>query len=213
MYLPTEEMYQYLRDEIPFRIIDVLPPGCKIQNLEKENEMDLTLLYVGGIGEQYQIHKILEVVSKMKRIKFLLCCRQTEWEKEKIEYEQYLTNNIEIHHKSGKELELLYRRADIGMVYFKPDFYREFAMPYKVFEYLGHGIPIISSTCTAAGKFVEEEKIGWTINYDSKELEKLLLILTTSSDEILQKSARCREILKKNTWEERAKKVQMDLSK
>ena len=212
LYLPTKQMYEYIRDEIPYNIVDILPPGCERKLVKKSNEGNITLLYVGGIGKQYRLHKILEAVSKMKNITLLLCCRETEWEQEKKEYEQYLSDNIEIHHKSGEALEALYKRADIGMVYFEPDLYREFAMPYKVFEYLGHGIPVIASSHTAVGKFIKQENIGWTIQYDAHNLESLLQILGESSDDILQKSMCCIEAIEKHTWEERARKVQRDLS-
>lgn len=213
LYLPTESMYKYLKSEIPSYIVDVLPPGCERRIIEKKSNKHITLLYVGGIGNQYRIHKILEVVSKMKSVTFLLCCRKSEWEKEKKEYEQYLSDNIEIYHKSGEELEALYKRADIGMVYFEPDLYREFAMPYKIFEYLGHGIPMIASSHTAVGEFVKNERIGWTIDYNAAELEKLLLNLRNALDEILQKSKNCEEAIHRHTWEERARKVQEELSK
>ena len=213
LYLPTKQMYEYIRDEIPSNIVDILPPGCERKLVKKSNEGNVTLLYVGGIGNHYRLHKILEVVSKMKNVTLLLCCRQAEWEQEKKEYEQYLSDSIEIHHKSGEDLEILYKRADIGMVYFEPNIYLEFAMPYKVFEYLGHGIPVIASSQTASGDFVKKEEIGWTIKYDLKELESLLLRLTRSSNEVLQKAIHCEQVCEKHTWEERARKVQIDLLK
>lgn len=211
LYLPTRKMYEYIRDKIPSDMIDVLPPGCERKEVKKNNE-NLTLLYVGGIGKHYRLHKVLEVVSKMSDITLLLCCRQKEWEQEKGKYEQYLSHNIEIHHKSGKKLEELYRRADIGMVYFEPDLYLGFSMPYKVFEYLSYGMPMIASLQTAVGDFVMQERIGWTIAYDTEDLRTLLQILLREPEKRLLKSARCKEVIEKHTWEERAKKVQMDLS-
>lgn len=214
-YIPTKKMYQYLEKEIPRGLTDILPSGCEYnkeqsRETQKENKM-LTLLYVGGLGGQYRIHKVLEAVSETPEVKLLLCCREDDWEQEKEHYEKYIRKNIQICHEKGEGLEELYKKADIGLVYFDFDRYMEIAMPYKVFEYLGHGIPMIASDQLAVGEFVKEKNIGWTIEYDANILKKLLLEIKNNYDEILEKREKCRLEIKKNTWIQRAKKVERDL--
>jgi glycosyltransferase involved in cell wall biosynthesis len=51
--------------------------------------------------------------------------------------------------------------------------YLEFAMPVKLFEALGHGLPLLISPGTAASRFVEEEGVGWVVR-DGRALAKLV---------------------------------------
>ena len=85
------------------------------------------------------------------------------------------------------------------------------AMPYKVFEYLGHGIPMISSDELAVGDFVKEKNVGWTIPYDAACLHKLLQKLLNDQKEVSQKKVQSKILAAKNTWINRAKKVENDL--
>lgn len=214
-YMPTKKMYRYLSREIPGRLTDSLPSGCEYNKepcgeIPKENK-PLTLLYVGGLGGQYQIHKVLEAVSEIPEIELILCCRQDDWEQEKVHYEKYVRRNIRVCHEKGEGLEVLYKKADIGLLYFDFDRYMEIAMPYKVFEYLGHGIPLIASDQLAAGDFVKENNIGWTLRYDTVLLSKLLRNLLKDQNMVSAKKGQCRILAEKNTWMERAKKVEQDL--
>lgn len=214
-YIPTKRMYQYLNKEIPEGMIDILPSGCEYDKSkweeQKEKNKSLTLLYVGGLGGQYRIHKVLEAVSELPEIELIVCCRENEWEQEKENYERFLQKNIHICHEKGDGLDKLYKIADIGLVYFEFDRYMEIAMPYKVFEYLGHGIPMISSDELAVGDFVKEKNVGWTIPYDAACLHKLLQKLLNDQKEVSQKKVQSRILAAKNTWINRAKKVENDL--
>ena len=212
-YIPTKRMYQYLEKEIPAGMIDILPSGCEYDKSkwEEQKNNSLTLLYVGGLGGQYRIHKVLETVSELPEIELIVCCRENEWEQEKENYERFLQKNIHICHEKGGGLDKLYKIADIGLAYFEFDRYMEIAMPYKVFEYLGHGIPMISSDKLAVGDFVKEKNVGWTIPYDAACLHKLLQKLLNNQKEVSQKKIQSRILAAKNTWINRAKKVENDL--
>ena len=50
----------------------------------------------------------------------------------------------------------------------------EYEALVKIFEYLGKTIPIVATKGTAAGEFVENSGIGWSINYDIQSLKKCL---------------------------------------
>ena len=61
---------------------------------------------------------------------------------------------VQVVHRSGAELEQLYDNADACVLFVQPDPYREFAAPVKLFEYLGHGKPVIASAGTLAAQVV-----------------------------------------------------------
>ncbi len=130
----------------------------------------------------------------------------------KDDFSQYMNENINVVHKSGKELEKFYSETDICSLMFKPDIYSEMAIPYKSFEYLAHGKPMLASKGTAIGDFVRKNDIGWVLNYDRNEIKKQLQELIDFPELLDKKRENCLKVRERNTWEDRAKKVEKDLS-
>lgn len=98
--------------------ISDLPPGLKEKKKEtnktrKQNEK-ISIFYVGGLSNMYKMDVIFQVISKLNFVKFTLCCRKKEWEREKAKYSKYLSENISIVHKSGDELMPYFEEADIA---------------------------------------------------------------------------------------------------
>lgn len=219
LYVPNLKMYSYFKEITFDSIIDELPPGAdnNYELLEKRilgmHKKDyLTILYVGGLGNQYQIKELFKAVNLLPFIKLVVCCSKLQWEKEKNIYTKYLNNNIKIVHCHGEKLEDLYNIADICSMYFKPDKYREFAVPYKTFEYLSHAVPIIASKGLGIEKFVENNKIGWVVPYDYKELINLLTEIFYQQELLNEKVSNCLNVLQGNNWSDRALKVINDLT-
>lgn len=219
MYLPDRRVYEYLKSDSLEEILDILPPGCdsaiwkgsKDGNKKIQKDI-LNIFYVGGLGEQYQLIELAAAVSEVENCRLTLCCRKDEWEKEKNNYGKYLRGNIDIVHRSGKELEDFYFRADICSLMFKPDIYREMAIPYKSFEYLAHGKPVFASQGTAIGDFVGKNDIGWVLDYGRNQIKKQLQELIDFPELIDEKRKSCLKVREQNTWEVRAKKIEEDLS-
>lgn len=213
IYLPSTRMYQYLQKEIPVNMIGTLPPGCdeiKICNQQIKKDK-LTLLYTGGIGAHYRMHKVLQAVCSMPQTELILCCRKEEWEREYPYYEKYVRENIHICHEKNDGLERLYQEADLGLAFFENTAYMDMSMPYKVFEYLGHGLPVIASKGTAAGDFVAKENAGWVIEYNTDSFVRLLSELLKNQNDIFLKKEAAQNAGRRHTWVQRAKKVERDL--
>ncbi len=220
LYLPSLNCYKYLKSQIFDNIVDTLPPGCdeKIwknsENYErkKDRKKGISIFYVGGLGGHYQLKELVVAISELKGCRLSLCCRKVEWEKVKDDFSQYMNENINVVHKSGKELEKFYSETDICSLMFKPDIYSEMAIPYKSFEYLAHGKPMLASKGTAIGDFVRKNDIGWVLNYDRNEIKKQLQELIDFPELLDKKRENCLKVRERNTWEDRAKKVEKDLS-
>lgn len=210
VYVPSMQMAKYIPivNQNKFK---ALPPGHDdYEFFVAKNITDkIELLYIGGLGSHYQMHKLFTVVKKFPKIHFTLCTRENEWQNAKSEYE--LSENISIVHKSGDELKELYANADVAMLFVKPQEYWEFAAPVKLYEYIGKEKPIIASKGTLAGKFVEENNIGWTIEYKEKALEKLFKKLLEELAEAKLKQENIQLLKIKHSWEARAKTVEKDL--
>lgn len=213
VYLPSARMYTYLKKDIPANMIGTLPPGCdNIQICNRHTKKEkLTLLYIGGIGAHYRMHKVLQAAYSMPQIDIILCCRKEEWEREYPYYEEYIRDNIHIFHEKNDGLEKLYQKADLGLAFFENSAYRDMSMPYKVFEYLGHGLPVIASKGTAAGDFVTKENAGWAIEYNTDSLIQLLMGLLKNQNDMFIKKEAARSTGRRHTWVQRAKKVERDL--
>lgn len=215
LYLPSIEMANYipLKNKSFFK---PLPPGhdnYTYQEKTKEsNRTKIKLIYVGGIGQHYQMHKLFEVLIGFPNIELILNTREKEWKSVRSEYLYPLPSNIFIYHKSNDELASLYLEADIGILFVKPQKYWEFAAPFKLFEYIGYRKPIIASQGTWAGKFVEDNNIGWSIPYDVNALKTLLKNLTQYPELVEEKKAICKRIAPKHTWVARAEQVVKDLT-
>lgn len=212
LYLPSLGMAEYVRP-VPEHCFDELPPGHGVECPSKEANMSspLRLLYVGGMGSHYRMQAAFKALERLEGVSLTVCTREAEWVDAKREYADSLTGRVTVVHKNGRDVEELYAECHIAMLFVEPQSYREFAMPFKLFEYLGHGKPVIASQGTLVGDFVERSGIGWTIPYDSQELARTLSLLLEEPHRIATRIEMVRQVAQEHTWEKRAIKVARDL--
>ncbi len=218
IYVPDMKMCNYLNEPSLKAIAKELPPGADDIVIEKRDpgkrdfsKNPLTIFYVGGIGSHYRINELMKAVHEADDTKLILCCRETEWEKEKAVYEPYLDNKIEVVHKSSHELEPYYRDADICSLLFMSDEYRGMAKPFKAYEYLAHEVPVISTKGTAIGEFVEKNAIGWNIDFDAAEIRNVLDAVRKDPSVLDTIRENCSRVKRENLWTCRAETVAADL--
>lgn len=215
LFVPSEEMVRFLPIKMRPKLYS-LPSGLTSQvitndfrNLVKRKEnlknKIFNILYVGGIGQMYNLSMMMEVVSNIGNFHFTVCCRKSDWDKNKAYFIKYINSNIQIVHKSGEEIDDLYANADLFCLFVKPTINWTFAVPYKLFEAIGHYCPIIAAKGTWVANFIEKNKIGITCNYDTNSLLTTLKSLTKS--QLLDAGQKCAEIAVDNTWEHRCHEV------
>lgn len=210
LYTPSLEMRKFV-PIYPRKRMRALPPGlCIIENSNIDER--LNIVYVGGIGAHYQIDSLLEAVANFPDVKLTICTRSEEWDKEKENYSKYINSHISVVHKSGKGLDAIYKNANIGAIVVTPNIYRTFAVPYKFFEYLGHGIPILASKGTLAGEMTEKMGVGWTIPNDVDSIKKKIQLLNEDKTGFEEKIRAARKIRLQHTWLMRARQVAGELS-
>jgi len=211
LFVPSFEMVEHIPYSLKMPVHE-LYPGCEVKtpNVEKNNSKKnhVNILYVGGIGHHYNVSMILDVVKKVPQVHLTLCCRPDDWKGAKSEYEKYLGDNVSVVHKSGKELEQLYAEADLFCLYVRPDKYREFAVPFKLFETIGYGCPVLASEGTWVAKFVKQNRAGFTCEYSPKALKALLEQLNAHTEDIKLARTFVSQIRNENNWEARCKKIE-----
>jgi len=212
LYLPSLEMGKY----IPLanqKTFETLPPGhhqaLPSTPSKKEEIIQSSLLrifYVGGTSSHYKMHSLFDAVKDLPGVELTICTRKLEWDLVKHEYKT-LTENIKIIHESGAKMENHLKNCDIASIFVEPQKYWEFAAPVKLYEYIGFHKPILASRGTLAGSFVENNKIGWTIDYNVNAVRDLLMQLARNKAQITDVKKSMESIAIQNSWQARARQV------
>lgn len=211
MFLPSMTMGKYI-GSTPYQKMP-LPSGCVTNAGDSETARrsgrKITAIYVGGIGRHYGLNKLLRMAAEhIDSIDLILCVREREWSEYLSSGITEIPENIQVIHESGDGLKDLYAGADVGLLYLEPEEFRDFAMPYKLFEYLENGLPVLASSGTEVGRFVEDHDIGWTVPYEEKAFAQWL---ASQGGDFPEKAASVYEFRQKNTWRERAGTVACSL--
>ena len=211
LYLPSLKMGNYVPIVNKTKFYP-LPPGHdspKIENNSKNEK--IKLFYVGGISNHYQLHLLFDVVPDFPEIELTLCTRDAEWNSVKNQYPKN-NYNITVINESGKEMQKHLQNCDIAILFVKPQEYREFASPVKLYEYLGFEKPILASSGTLAGEFVRKNNIGWSIPYEKSALVEFFNRILTNKNIIDEVKIMMPAIAEQHTWLVRAQQVAADLT-
>ncbi len=211
-FLPSLEMLPH----IPFRFdgkVAALPPGGDEKKIiHSKTDDTINILYVGGVGGNYDVAPLLEAVSRCPFVNLTLCCRQSDWENVAKQLVPLLSENIRILHKQPEELPQLYAAADLFSIFFHADYW-EFAVPFKLFEAVSYQVPLLAAGGTWCGKFVHENQIGLEIPYYEEDLIRTLNHIHDNPAVLQDFRNNLRRLAPQHTWESRARKVAEVLTK
>lgn len=211
-FLPSLEMLSH----IPFHFdgkVETLPPGGDEKEIVHSKTDDtLNILYVGGVGGNYDVAPLLEAVSRCPFANLTLCCRPFDWQTVAKRLAPLLSENVRILHKQPEELPEFYASADIFSLFFHADYW-EFAVPFKLFEAVSYQVPLLSAEGTWCGKFVQENQIGFEIPYRTEELIRVLNHIHDNPAVLQDFRNNLSRLAPQHTWESRARKVADELTK
>jgi glycosyltransferase involved in cell wall biosynthesis len=210
LFLPSLAVHDMLHGKFPESRVSTLPPGCDVPNSlgpTKGGTGRLELFYVGGITPPlYDLRPAVEAIRNLEGVFLTLCCRKDDWQQGQSYYVPLDPTRVRVVHESGEALEALYQNADLFVPFRRSHPYLDLAMPVKLFEALGHALPIVTTAGTEAARFVTREGIGWAVS-SQQEFVDLLRQLKASPHEIQTRRDRMRQVREHHTWPVRAKQV------
>lgn len=198
---------------------DTLPPGGFIADATEKKDISkpLQFIFVGGAARNHGTFLTLEAFEAINRsgikAKLIYICPENQWNGLGIDKNKY-KDWLEVIHTSGDEnLKHYYEQSDVALLTAPRTFYRDFAVPIKIFEYISYLKPILVTNCTETAKIVEENKVGWVAKDTVESVVEMLENLCDHPEEIKRVKNHMQEARSNNLWSSRAEKVIEDLLK
>lgn len=211
MYFPSQEAAEVF-PEMSFKHVKLLPPGAEPPN-QYDDSIKRTLFYVGNVLEADGIDDLLIALDELNKegmnIKFILV---TRWNELGSMREQTLLKKewLQIEKGSGEYLNQFYEQADLGVLVKKRHFYMDKAVSVKIYEYMAHSLPILSTDCPVAKRIVESENCGIICQDNKDSIKKAIKEYYSDDGKIKELRWNAYEAALNNTWEQRAKQVLKD---
>lgn len=211
VFFPTESMAHLFKLE---RKCLLPPAGTRF--IVPAHEPTGRALYIGGLSRYYGTDimlKAFELLNGPMRldVKLTVCCRKAEMGDF---FKDYLGAPwLEVVHFSGDEqLRPLYERSDVALYPSRRDFYMDFCMPVKLFEYLSRALPVVATDCRETARFVLQNGIG-VVSEDNPEAFATAVASLIGDRRQLRF---CRlnaqnALLRRNLWEHRAEKAAREI--
>lgn len=217
IFLPSTYMNEYVGADS--RKVTDLPPGGT-NKLEFSKDVISKIpnaIYVGGINPRYGIYDTLNAFKKLNEAETLvtltLICRKEELSTYADLIKPYVGCNwLNLQNAFGDELISFYSNADFGIVPIKRDFYNDFAVAVKLFEYISFGLPVIATNCTAQKDLVQKSKLGVVVEDNADGILKGLKEFLDPQIREDYKSRVTKALLEEHLWIHRAEKVFNTLS-
>lgn len=214
IYFPSETMAREF--DCPRK--DTLPPGGFLPNAEEKTAISqpLQFIFVGGAHRDHGTFLTIEAFARLNaggvRARLFYICPRDQWEALGIDGARY-GDWLEVIHTSGDEnLKPYYERSDAAILAAPRTFYRDFAVPIKIFEYMSYGKPMLVTDCTETARIVRENRVGWVTKDDPDSVERQLAELCDHPEKVLQVRSHMDEARRRNLWASRAEKVLADLA-
>lgn len=210
IFVPSDVFKSYL-PESNFKNFHLLPPGAeKIEFEKKSPNGPIKIIYVGSCKPPvYQVLNGFQSILKAPNIHLTIVTRPNEHEHLRSVLGQDLPN-FNILSASDQPLSKILQSQDIGLACIDQNEYWDLAMPLKIFDYIGHQLPILTYQNGETANLVKKNNLGWAIE-NVKALVSTLNNITIT--DILQKSISVKNYQNQNTWLERAKTVAKFLQK
>lgn len=195
-----------------------LPPGAFIPQAREKAQLSrpLQFIFVGGAHRNYGTFLTLDAFRALNadevRAKLFYICPESQWNALGIDAAA-CGDWLEVIHTSGDEnLRPYFEQSDVALLTAPRTFYRDFAVPIKIFEYISYLKPILVTDCTETARIVEENRVGWVVKDDVESITRQLRALCDHPEQIEAMRAGMAGAREANLWTARARRVIEDLA-
>jgi len=84
------------------------------------------------------------------------------------------------------------------------------AVPVKLFEYVSHLKPIISTNCDEMAQIVRENNVGLVVDDNPEQLIEGISKLLNDNDQFQEYKKNCKLMRENNTWNKRVETIMQD---
>ena len=213
LFVPSYDMFHHIPFNFHQKVVE-LPAGCDIHNVKPHAyDGQLKLLYIGGIGGNYDLRTFLKAVALCPCVSLTLCCREDDWLHVSDAYAPLLTNNIKLVHKQSEDLPELYSQSDLFAIFLSTGEYIKFAAPFKLFDTIGYGMPLFSQDNCWTGKFVKNNHIGIVCESTVEKIKASLDAIVDDPSCLIVYRDNTKKIAISNTWAARVNQIANALCK
>lgn len=213
LYLPTEALAAHFPKSFRPPPIQALPPGTEIpSDSDAPKTFQKKALYVGGLlPPAYDLSLLFEVFTQLPEWELTIVCRENEYAQTNSLYPWGSLPNLIVLHESGEALNAIYESNRVFLLVREPHPYLDIAIPVKLLEAWGHGLPILTNSRACDASLIEDEGGGW-IAPDMPSLIAKLRQLENDPEEWNRCHKAVLEIRQRHTWKTRAETVAQELS-
>lgn len=217
VYFPTMKMANMFTFQ---QSKPLMPAGESVQTLNSSsNALDNkpACIYVGGLGEIYGSDMLLSAFESLnddgETYPLHLVCRKNEYynscfNKKYPDPPKWLI----VHHVFGQDKLLpIYSKAKLALLPQRPDDYLNITIGVKMFEYLGHGLPVVSAGAVAMSQLIDEYELGVVSIFSPVEFAAAIQHMLGDHEKMREYQENVRVFMKTNQWTDRVKNVVQDL--
>ena len=144
------------------------PAARVLQRPMTSRKYELTLIYAGTLGSKYDIELLIEAArlftASERSVGFVIC---GDGPKASLFDSALIPSNVHFLGRVNQKVLLeLYQEADIGVMPYC--WGSEVSMPLKLYDYLNHGLPVISSLRRESRQIIEQGSCG--LYYEAESL-------------------------------------------
>ena len=210
VYFPSERFTKYFN----YKRMELLPPAGQVCFPETFADSN-TCLYCGGVSDFYGFPLIMDAFQILNkdelRYKLILVCREKEFRNAWGEKE--LPAWLEVHHASGDALVELYRQSDIGLLALHNTEYANLCIGIKLFQYVGYGLPVLSTDVYTMGKIITENGFGEVSQESPEDYAAAIERMLSDRDKLNGYRKTMKESMQaKHLWVHRIDKIVEDMT-
>lgn len=210
VYFPSDRFTRYFN----YKRMELLPPAGEVMPVQ-EHPVTNTCIYVGGVSDFYGFPLMMEAFRILNadgiKYRLILVCREKEY---RAAYGgQTVPEWLEVHHVSGKDLEPLYARADLGLLALRYNEYSHLCIGIKLFQYVGYGLPVLSTNVYTMAKIIRENDFGEVAEENAEDYAAAIQRMLGDREKLGEyRRAMRKNMEEKHLWVHRVDKIVADMT-